>query len=195
MQGRSAASICRWLTAFVVAALLPLALAADEDLQIVKPVDGSWLKGPEVEIIASGVDGRLLLDGTQVQSAELFPGVFHARIEAATGPHVLRLESAGEAREVRFHVGAPPARDETEAYVDHPPVRIDCTHCHSVSRRGRFRFSGGCQTCHAKEQFIQTHSHEPHELTSCGMCHDAHGSSVAKLLVMPREKACKQCHN
>ena len=195
MQGRSAASICRWLTAFAIAALLPLALAADGDLRIVKPVDGSWLQGREVEIIAKAVDGRLLLDGTPVQSAEPFPGVFHARVEAESGPHVLRLESEGEALEIRFHAGAPPAGDETEAYVDHPPVRIDCTHCHSVSRRGRFRFGGGCQTCHAKEQFIRTHSHEPHELTSCGMCHDAHGSSVAKLLVMPRERACKQCHN
>lgn len=195
MPGRSAASICKWLTAFAVAATLPMALAAGGDLQIVKPADGSWLKGHEVEIIAQAADGKLYLDDAPLSAAEPFPGVFHARIEAESGPHSLRIESEGEAREIRFHVGAPPAGDETGAYVDHPPVRIDCTHCHSVSRRGRFRFSGGCQTCHAKEQFIQTHSHEPHELTSCGMCHDAHGSSVAKLLVMPRERACKQCHN
>lgn len=195
MQGRSAASICRWLTAFIAPIVLPLALSADGNVQIVKPVDGSWLSGNQVEIIAKAVDGKLILDDAPVQAAEPFPGVFHARLEADPGPHTLRLEAEGETREIRFHVGAPPEGDETEAYVDHPPAQIDCTHCHSVSRRGRFRFSGGCQTCHAKEQFIQTHSHEPHELTSCGMCHDAHGSNVAKLLVMPRERACKQCHN
>lgn len=195
MPGRSAASICKWLTALAVAATSLVVLAADGDLQIVKPVDGSWLNGQEVEIIAKVTDGKLFLDDAPVPAAEPFPGVFHARVEVESGLHSLRLESEGEAREIRFHVGAAPAGDETGAYVDHPPVRIDCTHCHSVSRRGRFRFSGGCQTCHAKEQFIQTHSHEPHELTSCGMCHDAHGSSVAKLLVMPRERACKQCHN
>lgn len=195
MQGRSAASIYKWLAALAVALVIPAALAADGVIRIVKPIDGSWLKGREVEIIAKAADGKLFLDDAPLRSAEPFPGVFHARVEAEPGSHLLRLESQGEALEIRFHVGAPPAGDETEAYVDHPPVRIDCAHCHSVSRRGRFRFSGGCQTCHAKEQFIRTHSHEPHELTSCGMCHDAHGSSVAKLLVMPREQACRQCHN
>ena len=68
-----------------------------------------------------------------------------------------------------------------------------CTHCHSVSRRGRFRFGGGCRACRGEEQFIHTHSRHPHELASCGMCHEAHGSSDAKHLVLQPEQACKQC--
>lgn len=193
MQGRSAESTCRFLA---VAVLLTAnaALAADAG-SIVKPPDGSWILGAEVEIIAKAAEGRLFLDGKPVPAEEPFPGVLHAKANVSAGQHTIRLDSADGSSSVAFHAG-PAAEDQNvEPYTDHPPVQVTCSHCHSVSRRGRFRFSGGCVTCHAKEPFIRTHSHEMHELSSCGMCHDAHGSSTAKLLVMSQEQACKQCHN
>ena len=193
MPVRSAAFTCRLVAAaaFVAAAA---GLAADRG-PIIKPPDGAWLRVDSVEVIVKSAGGRLLLDGKLVETDEPFPGVFRATVAVAPGDHTLRLESSDGIHEVRFRSGSDSGGVVAEPYVDHPPIRTDCTHCHSVSRRGRFRFSGGCQTCHAKEQFIRTHSHEPHELASCGMCHDAHGSSSAKLLVLTQDQACKQCHN
>lgn len=148
-----------------------------------------------MEFIAQAPDGRLYLDGEALEAEEPFPGVFRVKVSVPPGRHVLRLDSPDGSEEVTFHSGSSPADPAAEPYAEHPPVQTACAHCHSVSRRGRFRFSGGCDTCHVKEQFIRTHSHEPHELSSCGMCHDAHGSSAAKLLLMTRDLACKQCHN
>ena len=194
MQGRSAESIFRSRAVVTVLAAVQASLAADPGL-IVKPPDGAWIRGEEVEIIAKAAGGRLFVDGKPVEAAEPFPGVYHARVAVPAGRHAVRLESPGGLQEVVFHAGTIQAGQEVEPYTDHPPFQTACTHCHSVSRRGRFRFSGGCQTCHASEQFIRRHSHEPHELASCGMCHDAHGSSKTNLLVMPVEQACRQCHN
>ena len=193
MPVQSAASTCKLVAS---AALIAIAtgLAADQG-SIIKPPDGAWLRGDSVEVIFKSATGKLLLDGDPVQADEPFPGVFRSRVTVAPGDHTLRLESSDGVHEVRFRTGSDPVAGSAEPFVEHPPLRTECTHCHSVSRRGRFRFSGGCQTCHAKEQFIETHSHEPHELASCGMCHDAHGSSAAKLLVVSRDQACKQCHN
>ncbi len=194
MLARSAASISR-LVAIAIGVLGACGSAVFAEERIVKPRDGSWQEGTSVEIIARAADGLLLLDGRPIEASEPFPGVLHARAEVAPGQHLLRLESPEGAEQASFHAGGPPDGEAGPPYVDHPPLRIDCAHCHTVSRRGRFRFGGGCQTCHTREAFVQTHSHELHELASCGMCHDAHGASAAKLLVVAREQACKQCHN
>ena len=44
----------------------------------------------------------------------------------------------------------------------------------------------------AKEQSIETHSHE---LANRAIFHKAHSSSADKLLVPSRGQACNQCHN
>lgn len=192
MQGLSAESTCRILAAALVAAAASHAALANS---IVKPPDGAWIPGGEVEVIAMAAGGRLFVDGEPVRAREPFPGVLHFLVNVGDGRHTVRLESADGSITNVFHVGADPGIELARPYTDHPPVQTACTHCHSVSRRGRFRFSGGCDSCHGKDTFIQTHSHEQHELASCGMCHDAHGSSTARLLVVPQEQACKQCHN
>lgn len=194
MAGRSAALNSR---ALALAALLwcaALSLPA-ADSPIVKPPDGAWLPGTSVQIIAKGESAKLLLDGKPLEVEEPFPGVYTVTAELLPGTHRLRLESFAEESEISFYSGDESPNGTSEQYADHPPAQIACTHCHSVSRRGRFRFSGGCQSCHPTEPFIKTHSHEPHELASCGMCHDAHGSAAAQLLRLPRDQACKQCHN
>ena len=194
MLGRSAGFSFRGraLAPLLLCAALPLAGA---DSAIIKPPDGGWLPGTSVQIIAKGESGKLQLDGEALAVEQPFPGIFYAVAELGAGSHRLRFESASGVSEITFHSGVEPASGAGQPYTDHPPARIACTHCHSLSRRGRFRFSGGCQSCHAKEPFIRTHSHEPHELASCGMCHDAHGSAAAQLLLLPKEQACKQCHN
>ena len=191
MPEPSAASISR--IAAVGACWLAALCAAPPS--IVKPPNGAWIRGDTVEIIAKATGGRLLLDGAEVSVERPFPGVLHARVPVAAGQHALSVESGEGTQSVTFVAGPEHLDPEAKPYADHPPVSIECQHCHGVSRRGRFRFSGGCDSCHAKEQFIRTHSHEAHELASCGMCHDAHGSSAASLLVLSRDRACTQCHN
>ena len=194
MAGRSAALNCRALASAALLLCSALSLPAADSV-IVKPPDGAWLSGPEVQIIARGESAKILLDGNPLETKEPFPGVYALIVELLPGAHRLRLESPAGTSEISFHSGNEPPDGTSKRYADHPPSQIACTHCHSVSRRGRFRFSGGCQSCHPKEPFIKTHSHEPHELASCGMCHDAHGSAAARLLRLPKEQACKQCHN
>lgn len=195
MPGRFAASTCSWLLAFTLLALSTEPLAGEDSGGIVKPRNGAWVPEVEIDLIAKAEEGHLLLDGEPVETDRPFPGVLHARVHVATGKHSLRLDTPGGSDEIIFFAGPSPPFPSAAPFVDHPPTRIDCTHCHAVSRRGRFRFNGGCQSCHTEGQFIRTHSHAPHELSSCGMCHDAHGSTVAKLLIVPKETACKQCHN
>ena len=194
MAGRSAALNCRALASAALLLCSALSLPAADGV-IVKPPDGAWLSGAEVQIIARGESAKILLDGNPLETKEPFPGVYAVIVELLPGAHRLRLESPAGTSEISFHSGNEPPDGTSKRYADHPPSQIACTHCHSVSRRGRFRFSGGCQSCHPKEPFIKTHSHEPHELASCGMCHDAHGSAAAQLLRLPKEQACKQCHN
>ena len=194
MPGRSAALNSRAIAPAALLLCSALSLPA-VDGSIVKPPEGAWLPGAEVQIIARGESAKLLLDGKPLEAEEPFPGVYAVTADLLPGAHRLRLESPEGVSEVSFHSGGDPPNSASEQYADHPPSQIACTHCHSVSRRGRFRFSGGCQSCHPKEPFIKTHSHEPHELASCGMCHDAHGSATAQLLLLPKEQACRQCHN
>ena len=175
--------------------LLALAAVGAADDRIVKPSEGDWIQGGDVGIIAVAEQGRLLVDGVPLEFETPFPGILSARQSVEPGRHQLVLESSGGRVEVSFWTGDERPEGAGRPYVGHPPATIGCAHCHGMSRRGRFRFRGGCQSCHAEEAFIRVHSHPSHELASCGMCHDAHGSSEASLLVLPKEKACVQCHN
>jgi predicted CXXCH cytochrome family protein len=169
------------------------AATAQEQGKILRPVDGAALPdGVEMSIIARG--GKLELDGKPVPADQPFPEVLHAKTKPAPGTHTLALTGEGGRQEIRFFVGGnPPAG--FKAFRQHPPLAVDCNQCHGLSARGRFRFKGGCFDCHKEEGFLKTHSHKPDVLVECGQCHNAHGSTEKALLVMPREKACKLCHN
>ena len=195
MPDQSAGSNYRLALLVALALAFTTASGVAEENAIVKPRDGAWVQGGVLEVIAKSPDGQLLLDGEPLSADQPFPGVLHARVEIEPGRHMVRLASSEGHAEVIVHTGNAPAGDAVDPFVDHPPIQTECTLCHSISRRGRFRFSGGCQNCHAEQSFIETHSHQPHELASCGMCHDAHGSSAANLLLLSKEAACKQCHN
>lgn len=175
--------------------LLWLALAtAQEQGKILRPVDGAALPaGSELSIIAKDPGGKLEIDGKPVPAEQPFPEVLHAKTKPAPGAHTLALVSEGGRQEIRFFVGEAPAG--FKAFRQHPPLAVECTQCHGLSARGRFRFKGGCFDCHKEEGFAKTHSHKTEVLSECGQCHNAHGSTEKALLLMPREKACKLCHN
>ena len=46
-----------------------------------------------------------------------------------------------------------------------------------------------------RKAFVESHQHAPHILEDCGRCHNAHGSTSASHLLLPREQACRLCHN
>jgi len=178
----------------VLTLILLSSSSGNEQGKILRPQDGSALTSEEISIVATGPEGRLELDGQQILAQEPFPNVLHAKLRPTPGEHVLGLTWKGGRREIRFFVGenSPPT---FRLFKQHPPVATDCTHCHGLSRRGRFRFKGGCFDCHDKETFVESHEHAPHILEDCGRCHNAHGSTSASHLLLPREQACRLCHN
>lgn len=168
---------------------------ADEVWRILRPIDRAALQSGDLSIVATAPHGRLEIDGKAISAEEPFKNVLHARAKAAPGPHALSLAWDGGRQEIRFFVGTG-AGPDFKAYRAHPPsADVACTQCHGLSRRGRFRFKGGCFDCHATEAFARVHSHNPDVLTECGECHNAHGSTERALLVMERARACKLCHN
>jgi hypothetical protein len=179
----------------LAAALLAVVATAQDEGKILRPVDGAALSAEIVDIIATAPAGRLELDGQPIETGEPFSNVFHATTRASGGEHVLALVWEGGRQEIRFFVGAnPPA--EFKPFLQHPPLEAtECTQCHGVSRRGRFRFEGGCFTCHAEDSFPKTHPHPVHILQECGLCHNAHGSTEKSHLLYPKEKACKLFHD
>jgi predicted CXXCH cytochrome family protein len=178
-----------------ISLLAPLLCAADEAGKIMRPADGAALETGPVDIVATAPAGKLELDGKPLNAAQPFPNVFHASAPAAAGVHSLALSWEGGRKEIRFFVGPnPPAG--FQPFHQHPPVPgVACTQCHEMSRRGHFRFKGGCFDCHQSAGFARIHSHDANVLAECGTCHNAHGSTVKALLLYPKQTACKQCHN
>lgn len=161
--------------------------------QIVRPVDRASLAAGPVEVLAKAPPGaRLELDGKALEPLAPFPGVIQAKAFAAPGRHRLALIWDGGHQEIEIAVGA---AEGFAPYRPHPPGGATaCGQCHGVSARGRFRFEGGCFTCHAAGGFARSHTHDAHRLAECGACHNAHGSTAARHLLRPREKACQLCH-
>ena len=168
--------------------------SAQQEAKILRPENGAALPSGELSVVATAPGGQLELDGQAIPAEEPFPNVFHGRTNAAAGEHTLALVWEGGREEIRFYVGGDPPAG-FKPFRLHPPVATACTHCHGLSRRGRFRFTGGCFACHQQETFAGVHDHPPHMLEECGQCHNAHGSTAEALLALPREKACKLCHN
>lgn len=169
--------------------------AAEEAGKIMRPVEGAAVPAGPVDIVATASQGKLELDGKPLAVEEPFPNVFHATVKVSPGAHALVLMWPEGRKEVHFFAGEnPPA--EFQAFRQHPPAaEVKCTQCHEISKRGRFRFKGGCFDCHQQEGFAKIHSHDPGVLSQCGICHHAHGSVVKAHLLYPKETACKLCHN
>ena len=169
--------------------------AVDDAGKILRPADGAALTSGEVDIVATAPGGKLELNGTVLSADEPFPNVFHAVAKVDPGKHTLALVWNNGREEVSFFVGEG-APVDYKLFSQHPPLAdIECTQCHGVSRRGRFRFKGGCFDCHHEGDFTEAHPHPVHFLQDCGMCHNAHGSTVKGHMIMAKDLACKQCHN
>jgi predicted CXXCH cytochrome family protein len=169
--------------------------AADVDAgKILRPADNSSFATGQIDLVATAPSGKLQLDGIAIQTEQPFPDVFHATLKATPGSHSLVLLWEGGKKEVHFFVGPnPPAA--FQPFHQHPPVPgVQCTQCHGLNRRGRFVFKGGCFDCHQRDGFAKIHTHEPAVLEQCGICHNAHGSTVKAHLLYPKETACKICH-
>ena len=182
---------------FWLSGITALALVAQDDGpgKIMRPADKSSHKGDMVDVVATAPGGKLTLDGKPVDVAQPFPNVFHGGLKVPGGEHTLALAWEGGRKEVRFFVG-PNAPPEFAAFRQHPPLAdVACTQCHELSARGRFRFKGGCFDCHKQEAFAKVHTHPPAILEECGMCHNAHGSTVKAHLIHSKENSCKLCHN
>ncbi|MEP6539168.1 MAG: cytochrome c3 family protein [Bryobacteraceae bacterium] len=180
------------LALFFLAALL----SAEDAGKIMRPADKAAMPSDQVDIVATAPDGKLELDGKPLTPEKPFPNVLHLGLKATPGEHLLALIWDGGRKDVHFFVGRnPPAG--YEKFRQHPPVAdVPCTQCHELSSRGRFRFKNdACFTCHQQSGFAKVHTHQPNVLTECGLCHNAHGSTVKAHLLYPKETACKQCHN
>jgi predicted CXXCH cytochrome family protein len=184
------------IAAILIALSAGLLSGADNDAgRIMRPTDGAALASGEVDIIATAPSGKLTLDGKDIVAEQPFPNVFHALVKVGPGLHSLALAWEGGKKEIRFFSGDhPPAG--FAAFHQHPPLaEVACTQCHEVNKRGRFRFKGGCFECHQQQGFVKIHTHDAARLEQCGMCHNAHGSTVKALLLYPKETACKMCHS
>lgn len=179
-----------------VAVLMLVHLLWAEDAgKIMRPSDRSALPSGEIDVVATAPDGKLELDGKRVTAEQPFPNVFHAKLKAASGVHSLAIVWEGGRKEIRIFTG-PNAPGEFKPFRQHPPVTdVACTKCHELSPRGRFRFKGGCFDCHQQDSFAKVHTHKADVLSECGICHNAHGSTVKAHLLYPKEIACKQCHD
>jgi predicted CXXCH cytochrome family protein len=170
-------------------------LAAEDAGRILRPADKSAVPAGPVRIIARAPEGRLELDGQPVAAEKPFPDVLTARVDAKPGPHTLALIWNEGRREITFFAG-PDLPAEFATFRAHPPGgETECTQCHELSRRGRFVFKGGCFDCHQREPFAKVHTHNADVLSECGLCHNAHGSTVKSHLLFSKDIACRQCHN
>ena len=101
-------------------------------------------------------------------------------LKPAPGEHKLSLVWPGDRQEIEFYSRTAAAAGFAP-FQQHPPLAgVECTQCHEMTKRGRFHFKGGeaCLGCHQKETFAKVHTHTPEVLTECGLCHNAHGSTV-----------------
>lgn len=165
--------------------------------RIMRPADGSALPAGPVDVVATAPGGKLELDGKPVDADQPFPDVLRAKVDASAGEHKLTLIWKDGQTSIRFFSGPNPPAGYA-AFRQHPPQQtVECTQCHQLTRRGRFSFKGGtvCFDCHQPAGFVKVHTHTADVLTECGLCHNAHGSTVKAHMVYSKEIACKQCHN
>jgi len=173
--------------------LVGIGSAQGPERVIFSPADQSVVKG-DLRVVASG-QGELLLDGKAVETQSPVAGVQHASVKVSPGAHELTFDG-GPA--VKFHAGDGAPAGWKEFRV-HPPGGAACETCHAI-KNGAWAFTkaslvGVCFACHNREAFPKTHTHEPGIVPDCQMCHSPHGSTAAAHLKMPKETACKQCHN
>ena len=165
--------------------------------RILRPENNSTVDAGSLSIIAKAVgEGELKLDSKPLTASKPANGILTATIEVSPGTHELVLVSGGAEYKVRFHAGAS-APEGWQKYRSHPPA-AECSTCHSAAA-GEWALKEevagpSCMTCHDAVSFPKAHTHKPEEIEECQMCHNPHGSTAKRHLIMSKEVACKQCH-
>ena len=176
-------------------AILLTALAFGVEPRILRPADQSAIpKGPFTVIAKADAGAKLELDGKPLAVTELASGILSVTISAPAGVHELRLTAASGERKIRFAVGA---LENYKHFRVHPPAAT-CDSCHAA-RNGVWEMKNAvlektCSGCHNLSSFAKSHTHNTEVLNECQMCHNPHGSTETKHLVLPKITACKQCH-
>jgi len=173
--------------------------------------------GPAVASGSSASSASLLIQMNveQLASGVRFSPSWIAVREITPGAHELKLGPTS----VRFRAVVPGSVDKetsdslratsTTLYAAHPLSMVGmvtCAGCHSLNRESqppRFEdmttlsppsVPDVCFRCHEQAKFLSTHAHRVEHLAFCQMCHDPHGANRAKLMKLPRQDACKKCH-
>lgn len=151
--------------------------------------------GPFRIAVKSEGKTELLLDGKPVAAVSPAPGVVRAEVTLTAGAHELVARNASGETKVEFFAGKQHA--DWPAFKQHPPVAA-CETCHAVKAGAwslrRASLAPICASCHPQNRFPLIHTHNTDLLAECQNCHMPHGATAAKLLKMPKETACKQCH-
>jgi len=196
-------SVSRVLVKGLLGSLALIAVAGfaqqPEGPRILRPADDSVLEPGPVSLIArTDGKGKLVLDGETLAARQPAAGVLTADLAPSPGRHELVLTVGGRTHRIQFQIGtdpAPPA--DWKLYRAHPPS-ASCDTCHGVTGavwtiKGEAPASG-CLSCHDAVSFQTFHTHASEELQDCGLCHDPHGSTAKRRLIMPKAVACRQCH-
>lgn len=132
--------------------------------------------------------GRLKATGAAIgdrQKAALWVGT--ARLPK--GAHRVALGAASVAAAIGGGTGS--------AHIPVVPgADLDCSGCHAMKggALGAVDTPAVCSRCHTETNVQMIHKHVASALAKCGMCHDPHGATRARLLIDDRAKLCTQCH-
>ncbi len=179
--------------------ILVVALAAVAQVKplILAPASDSVVAAGALRIIARAEGNALLqLDGAKVDAQSPAAGVLYADVKVGEGPHELLVKTGAGESKIRFAAG----KEQSGAKMFHPhPPAAACDACHAVRNQvwamKRATLAPLCFTCHARDRFVPSHTHNTDTLADCQICHQPHGSVSKGHLKQPREVACKQCHN
>lgn len=170
--------------------------AAQAPPEIFAPANHSVVAPGLLKIIAkSPGNTQVTVDGAAVAVTTAAPGAVRAEIKLTPGAH--EIVARNDSGETRVEIFAGKTHGEWKAFKQHPPVAT-CETCHAVKQGAwalkRASLAPVCASCHPQNRFAIIHTHNTDLLAECQGCHMPHGSTSAKLLKVPKETACKQCH-
>ncbi len=180
----------------VVLSLLALILSGQEAPVVLSPTDQSTVPPGSLRIVLkSAGKTEVLVDGKAQAGVSPAPGVVYVEQALAAGAH--EIVARNEAGETKVRVFAGKQHGDWPAFKLHPPVAT-CETCHAV-KQGAWALRRAspapiCASCHPQARFPLIHTHNTDLLADCQNCHSPHGATAAKLLKVPKEIACKQCH-
>lgn len=181
------------LLAFLI---LTLSLAA-QALELVAPATSCTLREGKVQVIGKAPKadkGKVEFSG-QSTSFRVKDGVFTVALNLGPGQHEVRFTVGEDTLVAQWNVDAAATEG---VFVYHSDVdAANCKSCHDEGARlpvASDNVSAICYRCHNsfdKLPFV----HGPVAMGLCVACHQPHGSANPRLLRIPRQELCTDCHN